>query len=106
MSHGLTETQIKQICLEFRRGILGRRKSRGQCGKVSWALQGYLSFFGVQTEVCEGDVGEWNHIYLRMPNGKVIDATADQFSTAKTKYPQVYIGKPLKIHNGGKFKNE
>lgn len=94
----LTDKQIKIICLEFRKGVLGRRKSRAMCAKVSWALQGYLNFLGLPTRVCEGDVGEWNHLWLALPDGRVIDATADQFSTARKKYPQVYIGKPLSIH--------
>jgi len=87
---------------EFRKGILGRRKSKGMCAKVCWALQGYLSWAtGVKTEVHTSDVGVWNHVYLVMKDGTVIDPTADQFSTDKKKYPPVYIGKPIKkLHNG------
>lgn len=93
-----TDKNLKVICMEFRKGICGRKKSNGMCAKVSWALQGYLSFLGLQTRVRIGDVGQWNHFWLELPNGTVIDATADQFSTEKKKYPAVYIGKPLKIH--------
>lgn len=98
MSHGLTNEQIKVIAIEFRKGMLGRKSSKGQCAKVSWALQGYLSFLGLKTKVCQGDVGAWNHLWLELPNGTVIDATADQFNNSKRKHPPVYIGKPLKIH--------
>lgn len=95
------------IATEFRKGILGRKKSNGMCAKVTWALQGYLGFCGVQCKVHESDVGRWNHVYLVLPDGRVIDCTADQFSTEKKKYPPVYVGKPIKkLHSGGEFKRE
>lgn len=78
--------------------MLGRASSRGQCAKLSWALQGYLSFTGLKTQVFESQVGRWNHLYLIDEYERVIDCTADQFDK---KYPKVYIGKGLKIHNGG-----
>jgi hypothetical protein len=107
MIRDMTNKQIKQIAIEFRRGMLGKRKSQGMCAAVSWALQGYLSFLGVETFVHEGDVGDWNHVWLVRRNGDVIDATADQFSTREEKLPKVYVGRPLAIHktNNGKFRH-
>lgn len=90
--------QLKIFCRQFRNGMLDGKPSKGQCAKVSWALQGYLSFaLKLDTEVHQSDVGKWNHMYLVLPDGDIIDCTADQFGK---KYPQVYIGKPLAIHNG------
>ena len=100
MKQKWTDAQLKTMCREFRKGMLDRMSSKGKCAMVSWALQGFISFAtGIQTKVYECEVGEWNHLYLMMPDGRVIDCTADQFGK---KYPQVYIGKPLDIHEGGK----
>lgn len=94
---------IRVSAEEFRKGILGRRKPKGMCAAVSFALQGYLSaFMGLKTVVHESEVGNWNHVYLVDSDGMVIDATADQFSTPKKQYPKVYIGKPLKALHSGK----
>jgi hypothetical protein len=80
--------------------MLDRMNSRGKCAMVSWALHGYLSSaLKIKTKVFEGSVGEWNHIWLVMRDGRVIDCTADQFGK---KYPKVYIGEPLEIHAHGK----
>jgi hypothetical protein len=41
-----------------------------------------------------------NHIWLRLPDGRALDATADQFNTLfpSMDLPPVYLGKPLSIH--------
>lgn len=96
--------EIVIIATEFRKGILGRKKSKGMCAAVSWALQGYLSSTGIKTDLHESEVGNWNHLYLVTKDGVVIDATADQFSTEKKEYPPVYVGKPIKKLHSGKIK--
>lgn len=99
-----TDAQLKTMCAEFRKGMIGRMSSKGKCAMISWALQGFLSFaLKLETEVYESDVGQWNHLWLKLPDGRVIDCTADQFNPkGKKKYAKVYIGKPLDIHAGGK----
>lgn len=99
----MTKDELKDAAEEFRKGILGRKKSKGMCAKVSWALQGFLSWSGVKTTVYESDVGNWNHVYLVTDDGIVIDATADQFSNEKKTYPPVYVGKPIKKLHSGKI---
>ena len=95
----LDDKTLKKICRGFRKGIIGGNGSFMQCAKVSWALQGYLSFaLKIKTKVCEGDVGDGNHVWLELQDGRVIDCTADQFNYGKRKYPAVYIGEPLDIH--------
>lgn len=100
----MTNQELIEIATEFRKAILGRKKPKGMCAKVSWALQGFLSFMGEHTTAHESSVGDWNHVYLVTESGTVIDATADQFSTDKKKYPPVHVGKPIKkLHNGSVF---
>ncbi len=63
------------------------------CGIVSYALHGYLGFMGISAEVEEVDLKYSNHVFLRMSDGRVLDATADQFGG-----PKVYMGEPLWYH--------
>lgn len=96
-----TTRRLKAFGEEFSFQILDGRPSKGNCGMVSWALSGYLSFMGVPNEVCESQVGRWNHLWIRLYDGRVIDCTADQFNRGKRKHPRVHVGKPLDIHKGG-----
>lgn len=98
-----TDKQLKTFSSEFRDELLDRMSSKGKCAMVSWALQGYLSFaLGLKSKVYESQVGKWNHLWLMLPDGRVLDCTADQFNKKKMKYPKVYLGTPLDIHVGGR----
>jgi hypothetical protein len=67
---------------------------------VCYPLQGYLSaLHGLQTEVVESDLGECNHVWLKLPDGRALDPTADQFNYCNPeKMPPVYLGPPTKLH--------
>lgn len=97
-----TTRKLKAFCGEFAKAMLDGRPSKGECAKVSWALSGFLSFQGLPNEVYVSHVGRWNHLWIRLYDGRVIDCTADQFNRGKRKHPQIHIGKPLDIHKGGK----
>lgn len=80
---------IIRIARGFRQGVLGTRPSAGMCLVVSAPLQGLLSaVYGVETELVEVDFHSTNHVYLRLPDGRILDATADQFPGM----PDVYFG--------------
>jgi hypothetical protein len=56
--------------------------------EVSAPLQGLLSaVYGIETSLEEADLGHTNHVFLRLPDGRILDATADQFDL-----PCVYLG--------------
>ena len=99
----MNKRQIKAACTGMTEGFIAKHESSvGWCAKVSWAVQGYLSFLGVKTTVYESFVGDWNHVYLMMDDGTVIDCTADQFNRGRRKNSRIHVGKPLSIHKGGK----
>lgn len=58
---------------------------------------------GVETECVETDLGAMNHIWLRLPDGRALDPTADQFNRLfpAMNLPAVYLGPPLSIHGAG-----
>lgn len=55
---------------------------------VSAPLQSFLAgLYGLETTLEEVDFGSCNHVWLRLSDGRILDATADQFGLDK-----VYLG--------------
>lgn len=94
----MNQREIKRQATAFVKGLLGGDSPGGMCYAVSAALQGYLSFAGVQCglEKCwiaDRKSGHWQHYYLRLPNGRILDPTASQFNRMLGRQmPLVYIG--------------
>lgn len=89
-----TDKKLLRVCRSYRKGLLDGMPSTDMCGMMSHSLQGYLSFFEhVETEVIEGSFMGQHHVWLKMEDGRIIDATADQFKDiAGNQMPDVYIG--------------
>lgn len=84
---------LKSDVAAFRRGILDGRKSARMCCAVSMPLAGYLEFCGIPCVLVHGEVIDNNHTWIKLADGRIIDATADQFKNPDgTRMPQVYIG--------------
>lgn len=96
------DAKIVRDATEFRRGLIGDQNGAGWCAVVSWSLAGFLGFaHGIQTgnaerEIEIGDGSTLVHVWVTMPDGRVLDPTMDQFGT---EWPKVYLGEPVKgIH--------
>jgi hypothetical protein len=84
---------ISDIVSEFRNGMLGSKSSGQMCFALGSALVGYLSFCGIKCELTEGNIGDWNHYWLTMPDKTIIDPTSDQFKKPDgSDMPLVYVG--------------
>jgi hypothetical protein len=97
----MTDKELIKITGQFTKGLLGKRKSNGMCFAVSAPLQGYLSACGLETELIEGEIkiGKdiHNHCWLKLPDGRILDPTANQFKTPDGKdMPITYLGKKPK----------
>lgn len=57
------------------------------CFAVCAPLQGLLSASGIETELEGINFPEVNHYFLRLPDGRILDPTADQFGLEP-----VYLG--------------
>ncbi len=96
--NGMTDQELLRVCHAFRSGFIRKRalSSRGLCFVLSIALQGYLwAIGGVNTKLVEGRVrnSSWNHFWLSLEDGRIIDVTMDQFDYHRgTKAPKVYLG--------------
>lgn len=93
----MTDKQLIKTTKEFTKGLLGKRQDKGMCYAVCAPLQSYLSFIGCETQMCEGEIqqdeGLWNHFWLQLSDGRILDPTASQFIAPDgTKLPDIYLG--------------
>lgn len=105
----ISQKELMDIVKEFRDGILEGKDPDCMCYAVCLPLQSYLTMIGVETVLTAGDVdsenkGMWEHYWLTMKDGIIIDPTASQFEgeVNKDPIPDVYIGlKPEWYLTGG-----
>jgi len=86
----VTDKQLLSTALDFRRGVIENKKSTNWCYAISAPLEGYLNFIGVYCELTIGYIGDTEHFWITLPNGRILDPTADQFSDDM---PKVYLGR-------------
>ena len=89
----MTDRGILRIAREFRSGILGHGSSAKMCAMVCYPLQSLFSCVGLEARCVEVALDRTNHVFLALPDGRVLDPTADQFGG-----PAVYLGPPLSYH--------
>jgi len=69
------------------------------CFAVCAPLQALLSLHGIETELVEvwfrREYGEHNHFWLKLPDDRILDPTADQFGL-----PAIYLGKMPQSYEG------
>jgi hypothetical protein len=99
----VTDAELLKASTEFRDGLLDCTQfggdPTGMCFAVSSALGGYLSMLGLDCRLAEDDFGFTNHVWLVLPDGRVLDATADQFNRRlRCKLPKVYLGPMPRIY--------
>lgn len=91
-------SELRKIALGFRNGLLGKKPSNWMCIAVCAPLQSFLAVVGYETQLIDGcvldeDGDVMHHCWLGLPDGRILDPTADQFSTPTRRMPKVYIGK-------------
>ncbi len=96
----MTDAELVEFASEFRAGILDGRPSAWMCAMVCWPLSTLLEMSGVPNKAVESDLGEMNHVWLQLADGRALDPTADQFNALfpDMALPPVYLGAPLVIH--------
>ncbi len=84
----MTDRKLKKVVTDFRAGILGGRSSFLMCAAVCLPLETYLSCCcGLHVTIETTNFAEVNHYWLRLPDGRILDPTADQFGLEP-----VYLG--------------
>ena len=100
----MTDKELEKYALDFRKGILGKRKSKNMCVAVSAPLASLLYFEDIQNCLVEGILEfngcEFHHYWIDLGNGKILDPTADQFNEfCEIEMPPVYIGEKPNWYN-------
>lgn len=86
---------------DFREAILQGDSSDRMCVAISAPLHAAFRARGTPGHLVAADLGECEHIFLRLADGQVLDPTADQFNwCSRQKLPGVYLGAPALIHDG------
>lgn len=86
---------------DFRESVLQGCSSQWMCVALSAPLHAAFRARGTASELVVTDLGECEHVFLRLADGQVLDPTADQFNwCSRQKLPGVYLGAPALIHEG------
>ena len=90
----VSDKNLIKITTSFRKGMLGKNPPKGRCFMVCLALHGYLGVMGICSELVVIDLETpntyTNHSFLRLPDKRILDPTADQFP--ESGLPAVYLG--------------
>lgn len=90
----MKDAALKQIARDMRDGILGKRSSRLMCMAIAAPLQSFLSgVYNFSTELETVDFPDCNHVWLRLPDGRILDVTADQFGL-----DAIYLGQVPELY--------
>jgi hypothetical protein len=94
-------TELSNYTREFRDAVLQGSSSEWMCVALSAPLHAAFQARGIPSQLVVSDLGFCDHIFLRLPDGQVLDPTADQFNWCSLqKLPGVYLGPPAAIHEG------
>lgn len=89
----MTDKALLKTVTAFAKGVTQGNSSK-KCYMVSYPLSSYLSMIGVDNELVEGEVETtdhiWGHWWIKLPDNRIIDATASQFT--ELNMPAVYFG--------------
>lgn len=81
----MTDKKLIKITTQFTKGIIGKDTTKGKCFMVCSALQSYLTIMDVKCKLIKGVIKVksekeiWNHFWLKLNDGRILDPTADQF---------------------------
>lgn len=65
---------------EYREAVLRGDSSAWMCAALSAPLHAAFQVLGIPSQLVVSDLGECEHIFLHLADGRVLDPTADQFN--------------------------
>lgn len=83
----VTLEELQQYAFDFREGMLEGKSSQYMCRAVCAPLQSLLEVMEIPCRLTELLFHHVNHYVIELPDGNIIDPTADQFGLEK-----VYVG--------------
>lgn len=95
----MLDSDLLQFAMDFRAAIIGDKDSAWMCAAISGPLCAALEVKGVSCQLMESDLGECNHVFIQLQDGRILDPTADQFNWCSANpLPGVYLGPEKIIH--------
>lgn len=92
------DRELLRVARAARERITLGSAAQGWCIAVCVPLAVYLTRRGVPAIDVHGGVGDWQHVWIALADGRILDPTADQFNRpGATKMPQIYLG-PILPH--------
>lgn len=90
------DSELVALASEFREAIIADRGSPvGMCACVSQIIESFLCLAkGCDVRMVQGEVFGAHHAWLEFPDGRILDATGDQFNSVPMcwRLPPVYLG--------------
>lgn len=116
----MTDKALIKLTLSFRKGILGKRDSTSMCFAICAPLQSYLGIIThMHYKLVHGSAVHYpdprlsaefepdfvEHYWLQLPDGRILDPTADQFAAPDgSPMPIVYLGERPEWYREGSAK--
>ena len=91
----LNNEEILNLSREFRQAVLEKDPSDEMCMALSSNLLALLHSKGAAGSLEISELEEIDHIFIKLPDGQILDVSADQFGS---QYQDVYMGPALDIH--------
>lgn len=90
----MTDKQLVKFCSAFRSGLIGTKPSHSMCFAMCWPMVGLLNTIGVECELNAPKNGQPGHHWIDLPDGRILDPTADQFINplSGNRMPKIYLG--------------
>lgn len=89
----VTDRELLRVARAARECITLGARSSGYCAVVCVPLAAFLTRHGCPADDVHGGVGEWQHTWIALRDGRILDPTADQFNRAgEPRMPSVYLG--------------
>lgn len=87
------DSELIRIARSARERITLGGQSSGYCAVVCVPLAAYLTRRGLPADDVRGAVGEWQHSWIALGDGRILDPTADQFNRhSVSRMPPIYLG--------------
>lgn len=88
------DRELLRIARAVREKITLGNRPNNYCTAVCLPLAVYLTRRGVPAVDVHGGVGDWQHTWIALENGRILDPTADQFNRpGAPRMPAIYLGK-------------
>lgn len=101
MDKNFTKQDLIDVAMDMREPIVGNDPTN-RCFMTSVPIAAYfIECFGIECSISTGWFGNIAHTWIDFSDGRVLDATGEQFNEnliESMQFPEVYFGEPHPLH--------